>query len=841
VLGIGRLVYARSKGGAIIPVQLSVSEGRTSTDHFFTGILRDARAQVELEREKKTLEGILLSSVDPILVIDTDGIILRVNASTSRMFGFKEAELVGHNVKMLMPQSYRENHDNYLKRYVSTRVKRVIGIGREVVGMRKDGSTLPLHLAVSEVMIDGASCFAGFLTDLSELKNAFLSADKAKSMFLANMSHEIRTPMNGIFGMLTLLKDSVVGDTNRAYLDTCMRSGESLLAILNDILLFSKAEANVIELEHVPFNLNEVIEDVLQVAATSISPQHGIDLTYFAKADVPLCLIGDPSRLRQVLMNIVSNGVKFTRFGEVSVEVSVRSVAPLIIQLDINDTGIGISQADQERLFVPFSQADVSTTRKFGGTGLGLAICQHIVKLFHGELHVQSRLGRGSTFTFTAEFELDKEQGLDKSLGITADDALLLARLKILIIDDNGTNCMALEDTLKYFKCDAVSARSGRDGIDYARVAMLKGVPFDLVVIDYQMPLMNGIEVAHAIRQLGLRPKLIGMSSSLNKTLTSEPMFNGYFSKPVRRGSFLRMICDLFSLRSEDGGSVREEGGVRTRDEAASLTTVATCSSRATVLIAEDHEVNRQVLSTFLRQRNFEVVEAVNGVDALENLPGKIDIVLMDVHMPVLDGVTAMKIMKKNGCTIPVVVLTADVTNENKIKCEKAGAARFLLKPINMKDLLVVLDDVLLKEGKVCPPADDIARGTRQVDRSEKLVVAPSGNSKQGVGLPLFDESFTEDLDSELRTAIIEGWKAISKEAVNELRRNCGSRDWNALEDAAHALCGSAGQVGAVRMSNFAKKIEHEAKSEHPTESRVLGLIDDLFECMQQTFSVICK
>jgi PAS domain S-box-containing protein len=185
------------------------------------------KAQSALEKEKRTLEGILLSSVDPILVIEPNGIIQRVNAATVRMFGFEDHELIGHNVTILMPQPYRDQHDGYLKRYLATGIKRVIGIGREVVGLRKDGSTLPLHLAVSEVVIDGAYCFAGFLTDLSQLKNAFLSADKAKSMFLANMSHEIRTPMNGIMGMISLLKDSTLDKAGKSYIDICMRSSRA--------------------------------------------------------------------------------------------------------------------------------------------------------------------------------------------------------------------------------------------------------------------------------------------------------------------------------------------------------------------------------------------------------------------------------------------------------------------------------------------------------------------------------------------------------------------------------------------------------------------------------------
>ena len=353
----GCLVSAQTKEGVLFPVQVSISEGRTSREHFFTGIMRDARAMVAAEREKRMLEGILLSSIDPILVIDTVGIILRVNESAVRMFGYSQVELLGANVSLLMPQPFKNQHDGYLKRYLAGGAKNIVGTGREVLGMRKDGSTLPLLLAVSEVRIEGAHFFSAFLTDLSHLKKQE-AAEKAKSMFLANMSHEIRTPMNGIFGMLSLLKDTVLDKSGQIYVDICMRSAESLLTVLNDVLLYSKADAGAIELEHIPFNLISTVEDVLHIVSCSVVDGQDIDITSLVRSDVPLFLTGDGSRLRQVLLNLLSNAVKFTKYGEVSLEVSVVSLSPLVLKFDVNDTGIGISEAVQQRLFTPFAQAD---------------------------------------------------------------------------------------------------------------------------------------------------------------------------------------------------------------------------------------------------------------------------------------------------------------------------------------------------------------------------------------------------------------------------------------------------------------------------------------------------
>ncbi len=244
-------------------------------------------------------------------------------------------------------------------------------------------------------------------------------------MFLANMSHEIRTPMNGIFGMLALLNDRVGDETGKGYIDTCQRSAESLLTLLNDILLLSRIDNSAIELERVPFNLSNVIEEVLYVIAASITSLQDIDLTYFVKLDVPLELFGDPSRLRQILLNLLSNAVKFTKYGEVSLDVSVKSMSPLVLKFDVNDTGIGISEEDQGRLFLPFSQVDSSITRRENGRGLGLAICQNLTELFQVEMSVQSRLGRGSTFSFTAQFEkgiLQNRPSLAASLHVNSVD-----------------------------------------------------------------------------------------------------------------------------------------------------------------------------------------------------------------------------------------------------------------------------------------------------------------------------------------------------------------------------------------------------------------------------------
>ncbi len=555
------------------------------------------------------------------------------------------------------------------------------------------------------------------------------AAELAKSMFLANMSHEIRTPMNGIFGMLSLLRESSMDETDRSYLDTCMRSAEGLLAVLNDILLFSKAEAQAIKLEHVPFNLNEIIEDVLQIVATNITSAQDIELAFFIKNDVPMSLIGDPSRLRQVLMNLLTNGVKFTEYGEVSLNVSLVTMVPtLVLRFDVSDTGIGISEEDQKRLFLPFSQADVTTTRRFGGSGLGLAICKHLVELFGGQLSVQSRLGRGSVFSFTCPFELDNAQSIFRAFGIEAAQVRLLENLRVLIIDDNATSCVALQALLNLFKCTCVIAQCGADGIASLKTASLKGTPFDLVLLDCHMPHMDGVEVVQALSAAsGLHPKIIALASNVDKRLATEPSVAAYTTKPIRRGHLLHLIANVVSPDVSVLSKVAPRSNVVPSKRGTPMS----------ILLVEDNAINMQVVARLLTRHGYVVTEAANGVEALGKLTGRTDVVVMDVHMPVMDGITAANLMRKRNSSTPIIFLTADVTYETKRKCDEAGAAKVLLKPVNAKQLFDALETVVQPHGAIstCLIVDDIesnrvlaAHMIRKVLPDVELKFAASGD-----------------------------------------------------------------------------------------------------------------
>ncbi len=645
-----------------------------------------------------------------VMTMAMDGTILDANDVNLKATGYTLDEIKGRHHKIFVTESYAASEE-----YAAfwDRLRAGEFQAADFVRIGKNGKEISLQATYNPILdLDGRPMkIVKFSMDMTEQKLRYAEIDRQKSMFLANMSHEIRTPMNGIFGMLALIKDTSLENDARTYVDTCIRSADTLLAVLNDILLYSKAEAGAVELEHIPFNLNSVVEDVLHMASLDVTRHEDVDICGCIKIDVPLFLLGDAARLRQLLLNLLSNAVKFTKHGEISLDIAVASKSPLVLKFDVHDTGMGIAEEDQERLFAPFSQADSSITRQFGGTGLGLAICKHLAELFEGKLSVHSRLGRGSTFSLTARFDLDPActgRSLREAFDI-GDDVTIMKGVNVLVTDDNGTNCMALETTLRYFGCNVASARSVSDAIDMMRVGALKGDPVELCLLDYHMPHMSGAEAVRLITKKGFTPKVIVLASSFDRSLRHEPNILAFCVKPVRRGQLIHTVCNV--LRAAKASVLSSLSLV---DCLANITFNDQVSygvvqarpfrmfldprnslSKLCVLIAEDNAISREVVSLLLQQAGCRVIEAVNGVEAVDKLTSDVQIVLMDVHMPVLDGISATKLILKKRPDVDVIYMTADTTDKTKVKCEASGAVRLLLKPVNKALLISTLTTVL--------------------------------------------------------------------------------------------------------------------------------------------------
>ncbi|MBF0195683.1 MAG: transporter substrate-binding domain-containing protein, partial [Magnetococcales bacterium] len=940
----------------------AASAMRSANDELEDRVKERTRA---LSDSEKRIRSIINNAADGIIVINYRGIIQEFSPAAERIFGYNRHEAVGKNVKMLMGEPYHSQHDGYLKRYLDGNAPQVIGLNREVVGRRKDGTSFPMDLSVGEAILGKEHVFTGMVRDVTHRKEAETllkesqerqelalkggelgfwdvcldtgltvvnkryteifgfpadnlelnrdewmqrihpedkqvvldigkryrsgetsvyevefrvitpegdtrwviskgavversedgiiyrmvgtvqdiserkqvekvlakakevaeDATKAKSDFLANMSHEIRTPMNAIIGMSHLALQTDLNRKQSDYINKISNAANALLGIINDILDFSKIEAGKMDMEETPFHLSEVLENLANIISVKVREKN-LELLIASDPMAPNGLLGDPLRLGQILINLANNAVKFTNSGEIVVRVELKELQDTRVTLlfSITDSGIGMTEEQVGKLFKSFSQADASTTRKYGGTGLGLTISKKLTEMMGGKIWVESIPDVGSSFKFTANFGLTNE--IASSCAIPDVD---LRGIKVLVVDDSSIAREILQLLAQSLSFSVELAPSGEEALELIRKADGDGKPYKLILMDWKMSGLDGVETSKKIKadtSLNNQPKVVMVTSYDKDELLQNIQDNsvdGFLSKPVTPSTL--MDAAMVALGYE------EKPNLDANDGSLGLEAVKNIRG-AKILLVEDNEINQQVAQELLELAQLVVEVAENGQIAVEKIKATtFDAVLMDIQMPVMDGYSATKEIRKDPAfnDIPILAMTANAMAGDRAKCLDAGMNDHVSKPISPKDLYQALAS-WVKPGNREVPIELLAKNVHEVDSQEQLPDLPGFDVKHAV------MRVGGSIKSYIK--LLGKVRASEEDFVERVNVLIEKQDIKSAVRAAHTLKGVSGNIGAVQLQKLAAQLE-TALNDFKDKASVEALILNVGETLLSTLTTI--
>ena len=812
-----------------------------------TDVTQRRETEEALKESKEKFKSVMETIVDPVIVYDGLGKVTYLNPAFTRVFGWSSDELLGNRVDFVPEKEMLATQKAATRAFKGERISRF-----ETERTTKSGETISVRIGAA-LILDSQSRPNGIVVSFQDITREKLAQDElnqmnqelekaieqanlmahnakaantAKSKFLANMSHEIRTPLNGVIGMTGLLLDTDLNADQRHYASIVRNSGEALLSLINDILDFSKIEAGKLEMETIDFDLRYMLDDFASMMFAHIQ-EKDLEFLCAASPDVPALLQGDPGRLRQIMANLVGNAAKFTQKGEISVRVFLEKETQTNVRLlfSIKDTGIGIPPEKHDMLFQSFTQADTSTTREFGGTGLGLAISKKLCKMMGGEIGVNSEVGKGSEFWFTALFK--KQVEIDRTtIPVQKID---MKGLHILIVDDNKTNREILQGQLGSWGCRVKEAVSGPEAL---RILYDEGTQednFKLAILDMQMPIMDGLSLGKIIKSDDkLKSIHLVMMTSMGQAGDAKEFekigFAAYLIKPVGYSDLFNCLSTIIS----DGSKPIKEGAIITRHLVREQR-----QKSIRILLAEDNITNQQVATGILKKFGFVNIKTViNGVKAVKALEEEsFDLVLMDIQMPEMDGLEATHQIRNieiesDRKRISIIAMTAHAMKKDRDKCLSAGMDDYVSKPIDPKALLEALERCLPKEKSIAAPLEP------EPDKTLNKETIVKNN------LMVFDKDALMDRlmgDKELVETVISGFLDDIPRQMESLTGFIEQKDTKEAGKKGHQIKGAAGNVGGDVLREIASKLEKAGKDRDLNKlTRLVPQLEEAFDQLKK-------